>query len=71
MLEIHYGVVQIDGEWLVISEGLRSGPYPNEAEAQQVARRMADEAAGLEVKIHLQDPSGELHLETQGGDDNS
>ena len=68
MLEIHYGVVQIDGDWMVISEGLRAGPYPGEAEAEQVARRMADEAVGLAVQIHLQDPSGELRRETLGGD---
>ena len=67
--EIHYGVVQIDGAWLVISDGLRSGPYPSKAEAEQVARRMADEAAGLAVQIHLQDASGELHCEQQGGAD--
>ncbi len=68
MLEIHYGVVQIDGDWMVISEGLRSGPYPTEAQAERTARRMADEAAGLKVQLHLQDAAGELHREELGGE---
>jgi hypothetical protein len=68
MIEIHYGVVQIDGEWMVIGKGLRSGPYPTKDEAEQVARRMAAEAAGLTVQLHLQDESGELHHEQQSGE---
>lgn len=71
MLEIHYGVVQIEGEWMVIAEGLRLGRYPTEAAAELVARRMADESAGLEVQLHLQDAAGELHREQAGGDANS
>jgi hypothetical protein len=69
MIEITYGVVRIDGDWMVISTGLRLGPYRTEAEAEQVARRMADQAAGLEVQLHLQDEAGELHLEPQGRED--
>jgi hypothetical protein len=69
MIEIHYGVVRIGGEWMVISEGLRSGPYASEAEAEEVARRMASQAAGLDVQLHLQNEAGELHREQQGGDD--
>jgi len=63
MIEINYGVVQIDGDWMVISTGLRLGPYATEAEAEEVARRMADQAAGLDVQLHLQDELGELHRE--------
>jgi len=66
MLGIHYGVVQIEGEWMVIAEGLRLGPYPTDAEAEQVARRMADESAGLDVQLHLQNDAGELHREQLG-----
>jgi hypothetical protein len=66
MLGIHYGVVQIQGEWMVIAAGLRLGPYPTEAEAEQLARRMADESAGLEVQIHLQNAAGELRREPHG-----
>jgi hypothetical protein len=68
MIEIHYGVVQIDGEWMLIGEGLRSGPYPSKDEAEQVARRIAAEAAGLPVQLHLQDEAGELHQEEQSGE---
>ena len=25
MIEVHYGVVRIDGRWIIISEGLRFG----------------------------------------------
>ena len=63
MLEIHYGVVQIDGHWMVISEGLRAGPYASDVEAHEVARRLAAEAAGLEVSLHVQDEQGLLHHE--------
>ena len=65
---IHYGVVRIDGDWMVISHGLRTGPYPSEAEAERTARRMADQAAGLEVQLHIQDETGRLHLDRHGGD---
>jgi len=68
MLGIHYGVVQIDGEWMVIAEGLRLGPFPALADAEQVARRMADESAGLAVQLHLQNDAGELHREPHGGE---
>jgi uncharacterized protein (DUF1810 family) len=68
MSGIHYGVVTIDGQWMVISHGLRSGPYPSEADAEAVARRMADQAAGLAVQLHIQDETGQLHVEQQGGD---
>ena len=69
MFEVNYGVVQIDGAWMVISDGLRLGPYLTESEAEEVARRMADQAAGLEVQLHLQDEEGLLHRETQKGED--
>jgi len=69
MIEVTYGVVQIDGAWMVISEGLRLGPYVTEAEAEEVARRMADQAAGLEVQLHLQDEDGLLHRDTHLSDD--
>ena len=68
MLEINYGVVQIDGVWMVIGDGLRLGPYLTELEAEEVVRRMADQAAGLDVQLHLQDEEGLLHRETQKGE---
>ena len=68
MIEIHYGVVQIDGQWMVISEGLRAGPYATDTEAREVAERMAAEAAGLEVSLHIQDEAGVLRHEPAGGE---
>ena len=69
MMEVHYGVVRIDDHWMVISEGLRWGPFDTKLEAEQVAHRMADQAAGLDVQIHLQDETGELRRETHQGAD--
>ena len=63
MIEVHYGVVRIDGKWTVISEGLRLGGYDTPGQAEEVARRMADQAADLPVQLHLQDERGEMHRE--------
>ena len=68
MMEVHYGVVKIADEWKIISEGLRSGHFETQAEAEQVARRMAEHAAGLVVQLHLQNEMGELHNEQHGGE---
>ncbi|HEY3813661.1 MAG TPA: DUF2188 domain-containing protein [Caulobacteraceae bacterium] len=68
MIEIHYGVVRIDGQWMIISEGLRTGPFATDAEAREVARRMAAEAAGLDVSLHVQDKRGVLRHEPAGGE---
>ena len=67
MIEIAYGVVLIDNRWMVISEGLRLGPYPSRTAAEEIARRMADKASGLAVQLHLQDEAGELHQERHIG----
>ena len=61
MLDLNYGVVQIEGRWTIIGRGLRFGAWATAAEAQAAARRLADQAAGLPVSLHLQDPSGQLH----------
>ena len=63
MISVQYGVVRIDGRWMVISEGLRFGSYDTAAEAEHVARLMADQAPVLPVHLHLQDEAGELHHE--------
>jgi hypothetical protein len=68
-MEIHYGVVQIEEQWMVISDGLRSGPYETREIAEQTARRMADQAAGLEVQLHIQGQSGELRREAKAQDE--
>jgi hypothetical protein len=60
MIEIHYGVVRINQRWSIIGEGLRLGAYATRAEAEEVVRRMAAQAADLPVTLHLQDEKGLL-----------
>jgi hypothetical protein len=60
MIEVHYGVVRFNEVWSIISEGLRLGAYATQAEAEEVARRMAAQAADLPVTLHLQDEAGLL-----------
>ncbi len=67
MIEVHYGVVCIGGRWTIISEGLRFGSYDTAAEAEQIARHIANQAAGLPVQLHLQNDAGEVHREQHTG----
>ena len=67
MVEVHYGVVRIDGLWTIISEGLRFGSYDSAVEAERMARHMADQAAGLPVQLHLQNDAGEVRREQHVG----
>ena len=67
MIEVRYGVVQLAGRWTIIGEGLRFGSYDTETEAEEVVRRMADQAAGLTVQLHLQRENGELRREDHSG----
>ncbi len=60
MIEVHYGVVRFNESWSIISEGLRLGAYATQAEAEEVVRRMAAQAADLPVTLHLQDETGLL-----------
>jgi hypothetical protein len=60
MLDLNYGVVEIAGRWTVISQGLRFGSFETAAEAEAIARNLADQAAGLPVGLHIQDSTGEL-----------
>jgi hypothetical protein len=62
MAEIHYGVVEQDGAWIIIGENLRYGSYPSRIEAEEAARRLANKSAGP-VQLHVQDESGELTVE--------
>jgi len=60
MIEVHYGVVRFNQTWSIISEGLRLGAYATQAEAEEVVRRMAAQAADLPVTLHLQDEAALL-----------
>ena len=67
MIEVHYGVVRIDGRWTIISEGLRFGSYDKAAEVEQIAQHIADRAAGLPVQLHLQNDAGEVRQDQHAG----
>ncbi len=60
MSNINYGVVQIDGHWVIIGEGLRYGSYSDRGEAEDAARRLALQSGGLPAQLHFQDDTGEL-----------
>jgi hypothetical protein len=60
MADVDYGVVQQDGLWRIIGQGLRFGAYKDRASAERAARRLARQSAGLPVRLHLQNEAGEL-----------
>jgi hypothetical protein len=60
MTEVNYGVVQHNGAWTIIGDGLRFGAYASRVSAVRAARRLAKQSSGLPVKLHIQDESGEL-----------
>ena len=60
MTEVNYGVVQRNGSWTIIGEGLQFGSYSSRQVAERAARRLARQSSGLPVKLHIQDESGEL-----------
>ncbi len=60
MTEVNYGVVQRDGAWTIIGDGLRFGSYKSRHEAEKAVRRLAGQSSGLPVRLHLQDDSGVL-----------
>ena len=54
MIEVHYGVVRMDGRWTVIGDGLKLRSYDTQAQAKRAARRMADQVVVVPVHLHLQ-----------------
>jgi hypothetical protein len=64
MADIHYGVVEQDGAWVIIGDNLRFGSYKSREEAEEAARRLADRSAGM-VQLHVQDETGELKAPEQ------
>ncbi len=65
MAEVHYGVVQQDGVWIIIGDGLRFGSYKNRSAAERAAHRLAHKSSGLTVQLHVQDETGELGAPTR------
>jgi hypothetical protein len=60
MAELHYGVVQQNGRWIIIGKHLRVGGYAHRSSAVRAARRLAAQAAGLPVMLHIQDETGRM-----------
>jgi hypothetical protein len=60
MEDVHYGVVQQNGAWRIIGDGLRFGAYKTRMDAVRAARRLAEKSCGLPVQLHVQDETGEL-----------
>jgi hypothetical protein len=61
MLDLNYGVVEIQGRWTIIGEGLRFGSFDTAEQAQDIARRFASLVVELPVRLHIQDSFGQLH----------
>ena len=59
MTETHYGVVEQDGRWIIIGDGLRFGHYADRAAAERAARALAENSAAG-AHLHVQDNSGVL-----------
>ncbi|MDB5460718.1 MAG: hypothetical protein JWO72_2459 [Caulobacteraceae bacterium] len=60
MADVHYGVVEQDGVWIIIGDGLRFGSFADKDRAERAARNLADISSGLTVQLHVQDETGEL-----------
>lgn len=62
MTEVHYGVVRVGEDWAIIGDHLRFGHYPTRDLAQAAAVRLAQQASGvgLSVHMHFEDDSGQL-----------
>ena len=71
MSEIHYKVVEHDGGWAYMAQGVFSETYPTHDAATAAARRAAaeQELAGPAVAIEYQDERGRWHSEVARGDD--
>ena len=54
MIEVHYGVVRMDGRWTVIGDGLKLKSYDTQAQAKRAARRMADQVVVVPVHLHVE-----------------
>ena len=67
MSDVHYGVVQQNGRWIILGANLRFGSYARRSSAVRAARRLAEISSGLPVQLHVQDEDGELPPAEQVG----
>ena len=71
MTEVHYRVVEHDGGWAYVSQGVYSETFPTHDAATRAAQRAAAEqrAPGSDELIEYEDEAGRWHVERASGDD--
>jgi hypothetical protein len=71
MSEVHYRVVEHDGGWAYVSQGVYSETFRTHDAAAQAARRVAAEQtlAGSDEIIEYEDENGHWHIERAAGGD--
>ena len=71
MSEVHYRVVEHDGGWAYVSQGVYSETFPSHDAAARAARRVAAEQRldGSDELIEYEDENGHWHLERASGSD--
>ena len=71
MVEVHYRVVEHDGGWAYVSQGVFSETFPTHDAALQAARRAAAEQrlSGSDETIEYEDEAGRWRVELASGDD--
>ena len=71
MSEVHYKVIEHDGGWAYVSQGVYSETFPTHDAAAVAAKRAAAEQrlAGPDEAIEYQDEAGRWRTEQASGDD--
>jgi hypothetical protein len=61
MTGIAYGVVRLGDRWSIIAPHIRFGDFEDRQSAVAAAERLARQAGGVDVDLHVQDQFGRLH----------
>ncbi len=71
MSEVHYRVVEHDGGWAYVSQGVYSETFPTHEAAKKAATRAAAEQrlSGPDETIEYEDEAGRWHVERASGED--
>ena len=71
MVVVHYRVVEHDGGWAYVSQGVYSETFRTHDAAMRAARRAAGEQklSGPDETIEYEDEAGHWHIERASGDD--